>query len=454
MDFDHLAEERSEKVFAVWLQNLTKNSPEELAGRLAAKHRPGIPTTGSRFSNGAFNFCYRVTYQDGFRALVRFTALGRVKFRNEKVQDEVAIMDYLAQNTSIPVPKVLGSGKCWLGPYIVMTIMEGRLLSGYLRDPSETESVTLNPRISDSDLKKAYRGMAQILLELSKPVFPRIGALEQDESGAWTVNKRPLTFNMNRLAEFSNYPPHRFATHSFTNAADYFEELATQQLRHLKFQHNDAVTDEADCQKKYIARCLFRRISRNISEEYRDGPFRLFCDDFRPANVLVDVPRLIVTGVIDWEFTYVAPVEFTYTAPWWLLLERPEEWESDLNEFLARYTPRLRIFLYALRECEAEKVKEGTLSNSQCLSEAMARSLDNGLFWICLAVRYSCLFDEIYWAFIDAKYHGPFTTTEDRIDLLTEEERRNLEDFVQSKMRQAKEGKLIIYQDIDDMVAL
>lgn len=44
MDFDHLAEERAERVFQVWIQNLVRNSPEELAGKLAAKHRPGTPT--------------------------------------------------------------------------------------------------------------------------------------------------------------------------------------------------------------------------------------------------------------------------------------------------------------------------------------------------------------------------------------------------------------------------
>lgn len=181
--------------------------------------------------------------------------------------------------------------------------------------------------------------MAQIMLELSKPAFPRIGALGRDESGAWTVNKRPLNFNMNRLAEFSNIPPYEFATHTFANAADYFEELTKQHLHHLEFQRNDAVTDEADCQKKYVARYLFRKISRKISKEHCNGPFRLFCDDFRPDNILVDVSRLAVTGVIDWEFTYVGPAEFTYTAPWWLLLERPEEWESDLNLFFSSLHP-------------------------------------------------------------------------------------------------------------------
>lgn len=432
---------------------MIRNAPEELAGKLAPKHWPGTPATASRFSNGAFNFCYRVTYEDGSRVLVRFTALGRVIYRNEKVDDEVAIMNYLAQNTSIPVPKVLGSGKCAVGPYIVMTVIEGNLLSGYLKDPLQ-EAVTLNPQIPMSALKRAYSGMAEIMLELSKPAFPFIGALRQHKLGGWTVQKRPLNFNMNRLAQFSNIPPGIFAKQRFTNAADYFEELAKQHLYHLEFQRNDAVADEADCRKKYVARCLFRRISREISKEHRNGPFRLFCDDLRPDNILIDASKLIVSGAIDWEFTYVAPVEFTYTAPWWLLLERPEEWEPDLNQFLVRYIPRFRIFLEALRECETRKINEGSLSDSQRLSDDMENSMEKGLFWVCLAARHSSMFDEIYWAFIDPRYYGPFTTIEDRISCLSAEARMSLDAFVQNKMQQAMEGNLVSHQSIDEMIDL
>lgn len=143
---DHLAEERSLQAFAVWIQRLVRNSPDQLAINLAARHRAGTLITASLLANGAFNVCYQVAYQDGFRVLARFTALGQVKFPKEKVQDEVEIMKYLAQHTSIPVPKVLGSGMCRLGPYIVMTIIEGKLLSGHLRDQSD-EAITLNPKI-------------------------------------------------------------------------------------------------------------------------------------------------------------------------------------------------------------------------------------------------------------------------------------------------------------------
>jgi Phosphotransferase enzyme family. len=286
-----------------------------------------------------------------------------------------------------------------------MTLIEGNPLSEYLRDPKQ-EMISLNPQIPVSLLKRAYSGIAEIMLELSKPNFPYIGALEQDNLGTWVIQKRPLTFNMNRLIQFSNIPPSVFAKQCFTNAANYFEELAKQHFYHLEFQQNDAVTDAADCQKKYVARCLFIKISREVSKKYCKGPFKLFCDDFRPENIFIHSTQPIVTGVIDWEFTYAAPVEFSYVAPWWLLLERPEEWELD--SFLARYLPKFRVFLEALRDTENEKIHNGSLTESQRLSEGMEASMENGLFWICLAMRHSSMFDEIYWSFIDPMYYGFF----------------------------------------------
>lgn len=443
MDFDHLAEQQSQRVFQQWIHDLIQNQSKTLALKLASEHLPSrTPVSAARFSHGAFNFCYQVTFQDGFRVLVRFTARGRIVCRHEKVEDEVAIMRYLAENTSIPVPRVLGTGKCAAGPYVVMELLDGNLLTRYLKDPLRA-TATLNLQISECSLKKAYHGMADILLELAKPEFPFIGALKQEGNGDWIVPKRPLTFNMNRITQFSNIPPAAFARERFADAADYFEELAMQHMYHLEFQRNDAVVDEADCRRKYVARCLFRRISKQISsDEHRHGPFKLFCDDFRPDNILVDALKLDITGAFDWEFTYVAPVEFTYAAPWWLLLERPEDWEMDLRRFLVRYMPRLRVFLEALRECECRKICEGSLSDSQCLSDAMENSMENGLFWFCLAARHGAMFDEIYWAFIDPQYHGRFTTLEDRITLLSHEERADLDAFVQRKMEQAGEETL------------
>ncbi|KAJ5918301.1 phosphotransferase enzyme family protein [Penicillium verhagenii] len=415
MDFDSRAKQQSDRVFQTWIQNLLKNAPENLAGKLASRHCRDTPVSASRLHNGAFNVCYRVTFENGARVVVRFAALGRVIARIEKVEGETALMEFISQRTTIPVPKIWGFGKCAIGPYIVMSFIEGSPPSG---------------------------------LGFS------IGAIRRDELGTWTVPKRPFTFNMNRLAQFSNIPLNVFKRQHFKNAADYFEELAEQHFHHLEFQLNDAVISESDCRQKHIARCLFRKICREIATEHLNGPFRLYCDDLCSDNILVEASGYCATGVIDWEFTYPAPVEFAYAAPWWLLLERPEDWEDDLDQLLSRFRPKSDIFLEVLRDCEASKIKDGTLLESQRLSSGMGSSLETGQFWICLASRHSAMFGEIYWKFIDPKFFGRFTTIEDRLDLLSADERLKIDTFIEMKLRQESERKLASHYSVDELVDL
>lgn len=97
MEFDDLAKQQSDRIFQMWIQNLLGNSPEGLVRKLASRHYPGsTPETASRLSNGAFNVCYRVTFENGRRVVVRFDDLGRVVTCNEKVEDEVTIIQYVA----------------------------------------------------------------------------------------------------------------------------------------------------------------------------------------------------------------------------------------------------------------------------------------------------------------------------------------------------------------------
>ena len=452
MNWDHLAEEQNQKFFAAWLRLLSQNAPG-LPLRLASQHRPGHDraTEVTGVLTGAYNVCYTVVFGDGFRVLVRFPILGRSRFRTEKSRNEASVMRFLSRKTNVPVPTILGAGRWGCGPYLVMTVVEGTLLSKRLQDPT-LESPSLDPRVSDSDLKLAYRGMAHVILELSKPTFSCIGALVEKDTSVWNVARRPLTLNMNELVRVGNLPPGIFADKAFGTASEYFQELATQQLLHLQYQRNDAVDDELDCRRKYVARCLFRRIARMIPLKER-GPFHLYCDDLRPSNVLVSGPDMTATGVIDWEFTYAAPAEFTYTAPWWLLFESPEAWESDLNAFLHRYTPRLELFLSVLQSCEDEQIQRNAMKDTQRLSSRMAQSMQNGLFWFCLAARKSFMFDDIYWTFLDHQFFGP-GSLEDRQALLSPEELDALENLVSAKVQQASENVLDTHLSYDEFVDL
>jgi hypothetical protein len=45
-----------------------------------------------------------------------------------------------------------------------------------------------------------------------------------------------------------------------------------------------------------------------------------------------------IAGVVDWEFTYAAPVEFSYAPAWWLLIEKPEYWSKGIEDSGPEYS--------------------------------------------------------------------------------------------------------------------
>ncbi|APA05484.1 hypothetical protein SS1G_09912 [Sclerotinia sclerotiorum 1980 UF-70] len=342
----------------------------------------------------------------------------------------------------------------WVGPYIVEEFIEGDLVSNALKDPTQKGRPDLNPRISDRALKVAYRAMTNIVLDMSKPEFNRIGCLVRTDEGEYTVGRRPLSIRLSEFSISANLAPEHLTNSTFTSSVEYFDLLAQQHLDQLRYQQNDVIEDELDCKKKYVSRCLFRRVIRQVCAEYSNEPFRLLCDDFRPSNALANMERFQISAVVDLEFSYAAPSEFTYAAPWWLLLQGPEDWEEDLNEFLTRYKPRLELFLSALRECEEEQMKNGKLLESQRLSTRMEQSMHNGLFWVCIAARHSQMFDEIYWTFLDEKYFGPLFSLDDRVELLNEEEKNELSTIFDLKQEQARDKTFNVHYPARELMKL
>jgi hypothetical protein len=137
------------------------------------------------------------------------------------------------------------------------------------------------------------------------------------------------------------------------------------------------------------------------------------------------------------------------------LLQSPEDWEGDLNLFSTRYTPRLHAFLEVLSNHESKLIEQQLLSESQRLSPRMKDSMETGLFWVCLAARYSSMFDEIYWTFIDHRYYGTFTSLADRIRLLDQEQQQEMNELVRIKANQCTKDKdFEDYYPIDKLLEL
>jgi hypothetical protein len=155
-----------------------------------------------------------------------------------------------------------------------------------------------------------------------------------------------------------------------------------------------------------------------------------------------------LVAVIDWEFTYSAPVEFSHVSSWWLLIEQPEYWPGEIDEWVVSYEPRLQTFLTALREREGALVQAGKLEDQHRLSGPMQKSWDSGNFWVMYAAKKGFAFDAVFWKYLDARFFGPTTELdrggwERRAELLDVEERMEIDNLVDQKVDELKVRVLV-----------
>ncbi|BDD57632.1 hypothetical protein MAP00_002979 [Monascus purpureus] len=449
MKFDDLAWEKSDNVSRSWRDNLFNEKVFREIGGFIIRHRGGPAEELFNPQKGSFNIMFRMKFLDGGSAIIRFPIPGVSMFPEEKVQREVSVMRFIERHTSIRVPHVLHYGMtegspAGLGPFIVMEYIENDSdLVDALNTPGlqDDERCVLDPNVPEDRLRSVYGDLADILLQLARKSFNEIGSItnqEDDEfDDEWTAAYRPLTLNMNELVQLGGVFPEQLPQTNFRTASAYFLALADMHMIHLSMQRNDAIESAEDCRRKYLARCLFRKLAQeNRLCSYDQGPFKFFCDDFRPANVLANSQcGFKSVGAIDWEYSYAAPVEFVHSPPSWLLLERPEYWKGGLEDWTQTYEKRLSVFLQELQKKEDNLIEREILTEGDRLSQHMLKSWQNGDFWVCYAARRSWAFDMVYWAKIDRRFFGD-GNLEDRLNLLSTEERDALDDFVKRKLEE------------------
>ncbi|UZP40467.1 hypothetical protein NXS19_008283 [Fusarium pseudograminearum] len=475
-DFDDLAWDKNDESWEKSQKQLRLKSTcrkvEALAETALGKKSASLV---SPISFGGFNVLYRISFEkDTSDVIVRLPCPVLVQFPEEKTRYEAAAMAYLAKHTNVPVPTLFyHTPSSDIGPALILQhIKYARDMSDALaipgQDPEETP--VLNPNIEEDTLRKLYQKIAVILSQLCQPTFARIGSLIEDGNGQIAVAGRPITQNMNNMIQLANIPKAVLPEpqQTYDSADGWYTASAEMHMAQLLFQHNDLVCSENDCRNKYVARFLFYSLAKQgrlssfgFSEddwsaqsqvfkficrapEGSDG-FRLWCDDLRPVNLLVNQEDDIIAA-IDWEFTYVAPTQFSLDPPWWLLLEAPEIWSSGIEHWADVYDERLKTWLLAMEDAEMGATDLPTFK----LSAYMRESWSSGRFWLKYATRKSWAFDAIYWKFLDERFFGPRDeiNQEDsywraRMHLLGEKGRQDMETFVVKKMDEIKERILV-----------
>ncbi|QPG98682.1 hypothetical protein C2857_007860 [Epichloe festucae Fl1] len=450
MPFDDVSWEESENIESAWVKSILEETTLRAIGDFIVKHRQGIPVEMCDPKAGAFNVLFRMKFRDGGSAVIRFPKPGCTMFPEEKIRNEVATIRYIQDNTSIPVPFILHWGTreespLGLGPFIIMEYINHETDAGKVLNMPELgwqDRPRLNPQVNPDTLDTLYRQLADVLLQLSKLEFPRIGCLEEIADSEWEVRRRPLSIHTNELVRLGTLPRRKLPDSTFANSFEYFEALAQLHSDHLEHQRNDAVDSETDCRRKYIARRLFCKLIKErkvASGAHTNGPFKLWCDDFRPTNVLLDANMQIV-GVVDWEFTYAAPAEFCFAPPWWLLLEQPEYWPDGIEDWIEIYEVRLKTFLKAMMDAEERAIASGRLEEDQRLSPKMKASWDSGDFWFIYGARKNFAFDAIFWRELHSRFFekaevSPEDAWMTRLDEMDEMEKTDMEEFVERKMK-------------------
>lgn len=467
-DKSDAAEEESEK----------KLRKESFCCRVEAfvTEKCGKPAKILSIITGGLNIHYRIRFEDDDSSsdvMVRVPWPAAAQFPDEKVLYEVAAAEYLRANTRIPVAQVLHYGSdSNIGPFLMLRRIENR---GNLtkplcvpdRDPALTPA--LNTELPESRLRRLWGIMASCLLELAKSTFSSIGSLREVD-GSFQVAGRPLTFNMSSMVQLGNIPAVVFPAKdtTFATADEWYVQLATMHLAQLIFQHNDLVEDEDDCRNKYVSRQLFLRLAKqgrlstfgfaqdswSASAKAATRPrfptpsgsdsFRLWCDDFRPSNALLDrAEDDKLAAMIDWELTYAAPTQFVLDPPWWLLFETPEMWKpGGVAEWSKAYEPQLEIWLKAVEDQE----DGAAFLDGLPLSAHMRESWETGRFWLNYAAKKSWAFDAVFWTFLDERFFGPQdpgVSDQDlwqtRLHLLSKEEQQSMKPFVKRKMDESRD---------------
>ncbi|KAF9876705.1 phosphotransferase [Colletotrichum karsti] len=428
---------------------------------------------------GGFNILYRIRLEGTSPdVIVRLPCPSLVQFPREKTVHEAATAAFISKQTRLPIPRQLFYGQdSTVGPFVIMEHVQNcgsvsARLTRRNKDPSEPHA--LDPNIPEATLELIWGKIAHCLLQLSRVTFPRIGSLVEADDGSYEVAGRPITHNMTDMVRLANIPravlPPEGTT--YETADEWYAALADMHIAQLVFQRNDSVTSEDDCRNKYVARQIFRKLAKqgrlstfgfakdNWSAQSSKIPastlspapsgcdsFRLWGDDFRAGNILLTESDDIA-ALIDWEYTYVGPTQFILDPPWWLLIDTAEMWSPSIDDWSETYEMRLKTWLSAVRNAEADLPGSNPLPAP--LSTYMRESWETGRFFLSYGARKSWAFDTMYWKYLDERFFGnrePGVLMNDlwkaRVHLLSEEERTAMEPFVKRKMAESKERCIV-----------
>ncbi|KPA35838.1 phosphotransferase enzyme family protein [Fusarium langsethiae] len=396
MDWDDRFNRDNNASFLSWIRRYDHAREQELTDWASLLHPDRLAcklTTHKRNdSRGAYNLGCKVEFENGEKWIVRFPMVGKVVNADEKIEIEVATMNLIRQQTTIPIPNV----KAWglaadnplgIGPFIMMDFIEGVTVDDILQDP---DARIMRQDVSESVIEAIFRQMVGFLLQLQKLDFSSIGSLtsksETNSDGfTATLHSRPMTKKSHDFLLEGGIDVFGPRDKTFASTTEYFHHVIDGDLQHLHDQPN-SVDDERDAREKYIYFNIMKSlVSRHVLRDHDMGPFKLICDDLQPTNMIINNEQdMKVIGVFDWEWSYTAPVQLVHSTPSWLLIESPNAW-SSVDERLVRFNQHLDLYSRILAE-EERKILGEEFDEGRKPSSILQACQEDGRQWFHMII--------------------------------------------------------------------
>jgi hypothetical protein len=271
-------------------------------------------------SNGVYNMIFFLEFEDGTQWVARIAASSTSRrplddpLSQESMLSMIATMTYVDQNTAIPVPQIYGYDVGCdnpLGrPYIFMSRLPGIQLSRL-----DDKTIWQNP---EKPLKRIIEQWGSIVAELATCQFETIGSLHRNEADSGYEIRQWISFS--NIAVKKDYDE-CITRGPFTSAADYLLSQSTTE-RYL------GVSELPDFERNLEISLNESLLPYVLDQKYLNGPFVLSHIDLDTYNILVDPKTYTITGIIDWDFASVVPVQSLFIRPRFLNAQI-----LDLEEF-------------------------------------------------------------------------------------------------------------------------
>ncbi|KAJ7086483.1 kinase-like domain-containing protein [Mycena belliarum] len=329
----------------------------------------------TKVAEGGFHRIYAAKLTGGHESdleVIARVAFDIPDFRNtRKMESEVATINWLKQNTKIPVPNIMfcdmrergpassekTAGKDVGAPYMIMDRIPGRTLD------------RMWPYMSESHREQTVKSLARYTAELLQTQFPTIGSLYPgvDHNAALSLGPMIIpTFN-----PWCFRPDATLESGPWATERAYLLGCINRELKWVRDHTADLEArwlPRADVVDRYTA--LLDKLSRRVEtmnglDSGAPQSFVLRHPDFSLSNIMVreDDPS-IITAVLDWECASTAPIWAVAQVPEFLL-DRGDEREQDSAKRASKAHLR-DVFIRCVKDLVDINIDVGS-ARSQCL---------------------------------------------------------------------------------------